>query len=78
MKYILWNSRSALIRPSEKRTICSNRKMYERRTRVLSVGVQETGLVTQDVIDLNDLSRDGGIDVRGSLDGLDGSNGVYE
>lgn len=51
-----------------------------RKSFTVSLGgiVQQGGLVVQLLVDLNDLSRDGSVDVGGSLDRLDGSDGVYE
>lgn len=52
----------------------------ERKSVTVNLGgfVQQGGLVVQLIVDLNDLSGDGSVDVGGSLDRLDGSDGVYE
>ena len=45
-------------------------------TRAKRVGVDLAGVVDERLVDLDDLARDGRVDVRGGLDGLDDAVGL--
>lgn len=47
---------------------------HEMPTIFLRAGVDQRGLVRQSFVDIDNLTRDGGVDITGSLDGFNGTN----